>query len=62
MKHRILEMYEIGANMAIELPEGHLKQFEDDLMNMLIILVEAHHGYVGGGFTFRLLTDEEKNA
>ncbi len=59
MKHRILEMYEVEANMAVELPEGALQAFEDELIDMFVTLVEKHNGYCGGGFQFNPVKEED---
>ena len=59
MKHRILEMYEVEANMAVELPEGALQAFEDELIDMFVTLVEKHHGDCVGGFQFNPVKEED---
>lgn len=59
MKRHITNIYEMEANMAVELPEGNLQAFEDELLDTFVTLVEKHRGYCGGGFQFKLLTDEE---
>jgi len=59
MKRKILNMYELEANMAVEFPEGALQAFEDELIDVFVNLVEKHGGYCGGGFQFKLIKDED---